>query len=1026
MVFSAAKHFPTTLPCQKSKRTWHFLSEYIETAFLLATGKERNEKMTEPNIHAHVDVPEPSASGSVEAAKDRFEPWGFTTLRLLSRTNLPVFESFPNALVVELQSFSRQLDPSSSQAALVNHVLALSGRSDAASIPSPKFIWNKASALTKHRSSLKKSAKRDDGAALRKFDIACDFTVAEHAHHSEIPPVSVAAASTAAPASTVATATGVTSRSSTLTEGAEDIGQFEMFGKSVTSLVQQSLAKEVSAAQEKVAELEKSSIPKEEVKNLIRREKRKSAIVLEQRTTVKRLRKESEKALERSEKLEKEKASLSKKAAYWQDRARSLSSSTEDLAGVESETEEVVILQSMVKELKAELVELKDVNAELVAKVEELSSSVVTTMVDNEYTDAVRICCMELLSRNVSISNVEPVIRSVLKLANKTAGRLPQHTRLGEMFVEKSALAHAQLAEVLPSASHATLHSDGTTKHGQKYVSYQVSVGEDVFSLGMREILSGSAQTTLDTLIEVTEGIGKSSSSSDVAKKIIGVIKNTMSDRHIVQKKFNELLESYRREVLPTIQAGWDSLSEEEQASLTKMNNLYCGMHFVVNLAETVSSCLELYDRLHFENSPAGAALLVGNPAFHSKEAGGVRLVRSACKALQKHGSEQSGHPQEFAAYLSSVGISKVPLDSFRGNRFNILFHNAAGLFYVKDHVSHFLENVFGKGNKLLQAVAADMKEPVFLAEVRALGLIDKHLTTPLWNLLEDKSVSIISMSEKYSQLLTFLENEEPDHVSKFLTGEAVPFPDVPIKKDDKWVALVEPQQNDADTEAVLRAIFASFATLTRRLLADHLPGGDLDRPSESLQQETSAAAKTNTVSERDFAMLDRLVREKPNASTAALEGIILFNNNRTASWLAQQSNERQAELLKEARQMGSELYLAFRQRRKQMQADRIAQLRKKEEELEKKRQKEIEKKEKLTAEIAAIGLWTSPQEVSDKLEAISGAGKKTEALKTQLKFRRSVLAQNAPAKLFQFSSGGKNFTVDELKSNLLQILGTS
>lgn len=175
----------------------------------------------------------------------------------------------------------------------------------------------------------------------------------------------------------------------------------------------------------------------------------------------------------------------------------------------------MILQNNMVKDLKVELVELKKVNAELVAKVEELSSSVVIT-VGTEYTDAVCICCMELLSRDVSISNAELVIRSVLKLANKTACQPCQQTRLGEMFIEKSAHAHAQLAEVLPSATHATLHSDGTTKHGQKYVPYQGSVGEDVFSLGLKEILSGTAQTTLDTLIEVTQSIGRMLSSSDV------------------------------------------------------------------------------------------------------------------------------------------------------------------------------------------------------------------------------------------------------------------------------------------------------------------------------------------------------------------------------------------------------------------------------------------------------------------------------------------------------------------------------
>jgi len=34
----------------------------------------------------------------------------------------------------------------------------------------------------------------------------------------------------------------------------------------------------------------------------------------------------------------------------------------------------------------------------------------------------------------------------------------------------------------------------------------------------------------------------------------------------------------------------------------------------------------------------------------------------------------------------------------------------------------------------------------------------------------------------------------------------------------------------------------------------------------------------SNTISERDFAKLDRLLREKPDATTLALEGLIMFS----------------------------------------------------------------------------------------------------------------------------------------------------
>ena len=54
---------------------------------------------------------------------------------------------------------------------------------------------------------------------------------------------------------------------------------------------------------------------------------------------------------------------------------------------------------------------------------------------------------------------------------------------------------------------------------------------------------------------------------------------------------------------------------------------------------------------------------------------------------------------------------------------------------------------------------------------------------------------------------------------------------------------------------------------MTERMLTGHLKGGKWENPSKELKKETLSTAKTNTISERDFAKLDRLLREKPNAS---------------------------------------------------------------------------------------------------------------------------------------------------------------
>ena len=90
--------------------------------------------------------------------------------------------------------------------------------------------------------------------------------------------------------------------------------------------------------------------------------------------------------------------------------------------------------------------------------------------------DAVRQCCMELLSLNVGVRNIEPIIRSVMRdIGGLSVERLPQYTTLINMLSEMKVLACAQLAEELSCSEQTTLHSDGTTKFNQHYGSFQVS-----------------------------------------------------------------------------------------------------------------------------------------------------------------------------------------------------------------------------------------------------------------------------------------------------------------------------------------------------------------------------------------------------------------------------------------------------------------------------------------------------------------------------------------------------------------------
>ena len=65
-----------------------------------------------------------------------------------------------------------------------------------------------------------------------------------------------------------------------------------------------------------------------------------------------------------------------------------------------------------------------------------------------------------------------------------------------------------------------------------------------------------------------------------------------------------------------------------------------------------------------------------------------------------------------------------------------------------------------------------------YLAGVKALGLISKLLTCPRWHLLEDKSVNILDMNEKYQQLVTFLNTDASANINSFMSGDLLVFGD--------------------------------------------------------------------------------------------------------------------------------------------------------------------------------------------------------------------------------------------------------
>ena len=186
--------------------------------------------------------------------------------------------------------------------------------------------------------------------------------------------------------------------------------------------------------------------------------------------------------------------------------------------------------------------------------------------------------------------------------------------------------------------------------------------------------------------------------------------------------------------------------------------------------------------------------------------------------------------------------------------------------------------------NKLLKAVHSDLQIKSYLCGCRALGLINKFVTGPLWRLLES-GIHILDMN-KHCQKMPSLFFDLSVDAKEFMLGNVIFFENVELSKDDVYNSLILPSNIlDESTKQCLEIIFGSLCIITRRMLDDHLEDGKYFNPSQQLMKETVSVSTTNSIAERNFGTLDRFMREKPNANMITFGSIIMNRTNKTSEW---------------------------------------------------------------------------------------------------------------------------------------------
>uniref|UniRef100_A0A8W8JEX1 Uncharacterized protein n=1 Tax=Magallana gigas TaxID=29159 RepID=A0A8W8JEX1_MAGGI len=248
--------------------------------------------------------------------------------------------------------------------------------------------------------------------------------------------------------------------------------------------------------------------------------------------------------------------------------------------------------RTTITELQTALKEKDDQIAYLIEQLQEGDETRVIHLFDKKekaFTPELHLCVYSLLEHNVPSTQIGPTIKACLKLAGKEPDRLPSPSTVANMNIQRLCLVKKQLQDELPEKINTTLHTDETSKVGIKYGGFSVRDEEgNYFALGLREMATKSAQNTLDTFKEILQDIAdtrKETHPQSAGNEILCNIQNTMSDRAATELKFNELLESYREEVLPQVRADYNTMNDEEKETVSRLNNFFCGLHGLVHMA---------------------------------------------------------------------------------------------------------------------------------------------------------------------------------------------------------------------------------------------------------------------------------------------------------------------------------------------------------------------------------------------------------------------------------------------------------
>ncbi|CAG2229675.1 unnamed protein product [Mytilus edulis] len=345
-----------------------------------------------------------------------------------------------------------------------------------------------------------------------------------------------------------------------------------------------------------------------------------------------------------------------------------------------------------------------------------------------------------------------------------------------------------------------------------------------------------------------------------------------MTDRSATEHKANTLL----------------SAEIHDENNNTETHNFKCAVHPLLQFSDVCTKQIVKLEKDKTVNIDGS-----GNMCSTSF------LLKCVSKLFFKDGT---GDPALVTSYIKSQNINRIPIMKLRGNRFNYLFYNSAGTYFLHKHLITYLKTSKSTLNYIQDYIVRALSNDNILAILRALGLISKIFTEPYWKKAGGEIETALGMGNIYNRLVEFLEiciaNPELvliENGIKLFYG-----PDFP--DDDIYSYLFKPCNVDDFTKDIIVKFCSELKVKCMQLFKDFMPTGKYYEPNDEILNICKSCPSNNISVERLMAKLDNCIVNAPTYNTNSMESVIMFKNNNTQEWLHNKTDAETIEIIANAR----------------------------------------------------------------------------------------------------------------------------